>query len=63
MNEWASKLITTWSYMTNLVTILIVLSLKLLGMKSYYKRVKIQSVFSKRMKMFHFLKKNNILFL
>ena len=33
--------------MTNLVTTLIVLTLKFLGMKSHYKRVKIQSVLKK----------------
>jgi len=52
-------------YTTNLVTILIVPTLKLLGMKSHYKRVKIQSVLKKVFgKVFHFLKKNgNISFL
>jgi len=40
-------LITTTEYMANLVTNLIVSTLKLLGMKSYCKRVKKQSILKK----------------
>ena len=45
--DGVSRLTTIQGYMTNLVTILIVPILKLLGMKSYSKRMKIQSVLKK----------------
>ena len=45
--DGVSRLTTIQGYMTNLVTILIVPILKFLGMKSYSKRMKIQSVLKK----------------